>query len=215
MVDAPVRSRLAPTLLLGAVFLPVLYFGVQVALAPTFPNYNFLTDATSLLGSDQSPYAVVFNAVAFLCGICGAAGGIGLFIGLRAEGCPLILNALIAVALLLAAAGCIWAGIFPLPDPRHGANPSAPALIALPLLLAVAAFIVGGLKRWRLYFVANLVLLVVMVLVMSGVIPIDRAQYGGLLQRLLAFVAFVPIAVAGLALIRRRGRESGSNQSVG
>ncbi|MFY0533754.1 hypothetical protein [Nannocystis pusilla] len=53
-------------MLLGAVLLPILYFAVQLALAPTFPNYDFMTDAASLLGSDQSPHAAVFNTVAFL-----------------------------------------------------------------------------------------------------------------------------------------------------
>lgn len=194
-------------LLLGAVLLPVLYFGVQAALAPTFPGYSFLTDATSLLGSDRSPYAGVFNAVAMLCGVCGVAGAAGLFVTLRAERCPLALNVLIVVAVLLAAAGCFWAGVFPLPDPLHGANPSAPALIALPVLLAVAAFMVPGLKAWRIYFVVNLMLMAVMVLIISGVIPVDRGQYGGVLQRIIAFAGFAPIGVAGWALWRRARAE--------
>lgn len=191
-------------LLLGAMLLPVLYFGVQVALAPTFPGYSFLIHPASLLGSDQSPNAAVFNAVAMLCGVSGIAGAIGLFIALRAERCPLALNVLIVVAVLLAAAGCIWAGVFPMPDPRHGANPSAPALIGLPALLAVASFVVPALKAWRICFVVNLVLLALVILVMAGVIPVDRAAYGGLLQRFIAFAGFVPIGVAGVALWRGR-----------
>jgi hypothetical protein len=187
-------------LLLGAVFLPILYFGVQLALAPTFPAYSFLTHPASLLGSDQSPYAGVFNAVAILSGVCGVAGAAGLFMALRAERCAIALNVLIVVGVLLAAAGCFWAGVFPMPDPRHSANPSAPGLIALPVLLAAASFLVPKLKAWRIYFVGNLLLLGVMVLVMSSVIPVDRAQYGGLLQRFLAFAGFAPIGVAALAL---------------
>ncbi|MFY0533755.1 hypothetical protein [Nannocystis pusilla] len=121
---------------------------------------------------------------------------------MKADRCPRLLNVLIVGAVLVAAVGCIWAGLFPLPDPRHRANPSAPALIALPLLFAVAAFKVPKLKRRRSYFVANLALMAVMVLIMSGVIPVDRGPYGGLLQRFLAFASFVPIAVAGAALRR-------------
>lgn len=188
--------------LLGAMLLPVLYFGVQVALAPTFPGYSFLIHPASLLGSDQSPSAAVFNAVAILCGVTGIAGAIGLFIALRAQRCPLVMNVLIVAAVLLAAAGCIWAGVFPMPDPRHGANPSAPALIGLPVLLAIASFLAPALKAWRIYFVANLALLTVVILVMAGIIPVDRAAYGGLLQRFIAFAGFVPIGVAGVALWR-------------
>lgn len=195
-------------LLLGAVVLPILYFGVQVALAPTFPNYNFMTDAASLLGSDRSPTALIFNAVAILCGACGLAGAAGLWLVLKAERCPLLLNALIALAVLLAAVGCVWAGVFPLPDPRHGANPSAPGLIALPVLFAIAAFVVRRLRAWRIYFVANLLLLATMVLLASGVIPVDRAQYGGLMQRFVALAGFGPIGVAGLALWLSSGRAS-------
>lgn len=191
-------------LLSGAVLLPVVYFGVQLALAPTFAGYSFLTDPASLLGSDRSQHAVVFNMAAILCGVFGFAGAIGLFIALREARCPHVLNIPIALGVMLAAAGCIWAGVFPMPDPRHGANPSAPALIGLPVLLAVASVRVAALKTWRIYFVGNAILLGVMVLVMAGVIPVDRAQYGGLIQRLLAFAGFVPIGVAGVALWRPR-----------
>lgn len=190
-------------LLLGAVLLPILYFGVQIALWPTFPGYSPLTDAASLLGSDESSYAVVFNTVAFLCGACGLAGAIGLFIALRAHRCPLILNILIVLAVAIAAAGCIWAGLFPLPDPRHRINPTGPALLAVPLLLSVAAFMVRTLKPWRIVFIGALLMLVVMVLIMAGVIPVDRAAYGGLVQRFIALAGFGPIGVAGFALWRR------------
>lgn len=190
--------------LFGAMLLPVLYFGVQLVLAPTFPHYRFMADAASLLGSDRAPYAVVFNTVAMLSGLCGIAGAWGLFRALRADGCPTLLNALIVLAILLAALGCCWAGIFPLPDPRHRANPSTPALIALPLLFAIVAFQVPGLRAWRGYFIANLLLMTAMVLVMSGVIPMDRAHNGGLLQRLIALAAFGPIGIAGAVFYRRR-----------
>lgn len=190
-------------LLWGAILLPVLYFGVQLALAPTFPGYNLMTDAASLLGSDRSPHAVVFNGVALVCGVCGVAGAAGLFRALRTERCPIVLNILIVLAVLLAAAGCVWAGVFPLPDPRHRANPSTPALILLPALFAAAAFTAPRLRTWRPYFVGNLIFLAVLVLIMAGVIPVDRGQYGGLLQRFIAFTAFAPIGVAAAVLQRK------------
>ncbi|WP_395943976.1 DUF998 domain-containing protein [Brevundimonas sp.] len=189
-------------LLLGAILLPILYFGVQLVLGPTFPGYDPMTDAASLLGSDRSPYAAVFNAVALICGAIGLAGAFGLFGAFREDRCPFALNLLILAAVLLAASGCIWAGVFPLPDPRHRTNPSTPALLALPLLFAVAAFAAPSLKRWRVYFVANLALMALMVLIMSGVVPVDRAAYGGLLQRFIALAAFSPISVAAVALWR-------------
>lgn len=193
-------------LLWGAILLPLLYFGVQLALAPTFPGYNLMTDAASLLGSDRSPYAVVFNGVASLCGVCGVVGAAGLFGALRTERCPIVLNVLIVLAVLLAAVGCIWAGVFPLPDPRHRANPSTPALILLPVLLAAAAFVTPRLRAWRLYFLANLVLLAILVLIMAGVVPVDRGQYGGLLQRFIAFAALAPVGVAAAVLYRRSNK---------
>ena len=190
-----------PFLLIGAMLLPVLYFGVQLALAPTFPGYSFLTDAASLLGSDRSPYAVVFNTVALLSGVCGVVGAVGLFGALRQARCPILLAVLIFLAVLLVAAGCIWAGVYPLPDPRHGANPTAPGLMAVPVF--VAAFLVPALKGLRIYLVINLVVMIALVLVMSGALPVDRVAYGGLVQRLIALAAFGPIGIAAATLWRK------------
>lgn len=63
--------------------------------------------------------------------------------------------------------------------------------------------------------VADLTLMAVMVLLLSGAIPSDRGQYGDLLQRLLAFASFVPLAVAGPALRREpRGLERPARPGV-
>src|SRR3954454_13092742 len=55
--------------LLGlAVALPFVYFGIQLAAAPFYPGYSFLTRDASTLGSDGSTAPWIFNGGPLLVG---------------------------------------------------------------------------------------------------------------------------------------------------
>lgn len=189
-------------LLLGAVLVPIVYFGIQLVTAPFFPGYSLVRDAASLLGSDRAEHAVWFNLGAAASGICAIAGGFGIFRALRPGG-PTWLRFLIPFALLLLGCGNIWAGTFTIPDPRHAANPFAPAYFAMPLLLCLAGWVARDLRGQRIYLSLNLLLFVALVPVMAGFTAIDRGAYGGLLQRILAFAVMMPIGVLGWHLLRK------------
>jgi hypothetical membrane protein len=194
----------SPRLLLwGAILLPVLYFGVQAALAPLFPGYSLLRDATSVLGSDRSPVAAWFNGVAILSGLCGLAGTAGLGASLNQD--PAWLRWPIVAAVLVIALGCFWAGIFPLPHPLHPKNPSMIGVLALPPLLALGGWRAPSLRPLRPYLLLNLAGFLIMIPLMAGIVPLDRAALGGLLQRLLTLTVFPPIGVLGWSLLRRAG----------
>jgi hypothetical membrane protein len=193
--------RLPRVLLWGAILLPVLYFGVQLVLAPLFPGYSLLRDATSVLGSDRSPVAAWFNGVAILSGLCGLAGTAGLSLSLRRD--PAWLRWPVVAAVLMIALGCFWAGIFPLPHPLHPKNPSMIGVLALPPLLALGAWRAPSLRPMRFYLLLNLAAFLAMVPLMAGAIPLDRAALGGLLQRLLTLTVFPPIGVLGWNFLRR------------
>lgn len=189
-------------LLLGAVGLPVIYYGVQLAAAPFFPGYSFVRDVASLLGSEGSPSAPLFNAGAIASGISAMVGAAGIFLALRG-GAAMWLRILVTLAVLLMGIGNVWAGVYALPDPRHGANPFMAAFLGMPIILCLAAWLAPALRGLRLYLTVNLLLLAVLAPVMAGGTGIDRAAYGGLLQRLIALVVIVPLGVVGWYLLRR------------
>jgi hypothetical protein len=103
----------------------------------------------------------------------------------------------------------LWAGYFPIPDPRHAGHPAfILAMIILPIVLAAALWRGGGLALRR-YFAATLLLLVAMIPVMSGLVPVDRSKYAGVLQRVYTLTVFPPVAVAACSLARRMARAPG------
>ena len=94
----------------------------------------------------------------------------------------------------------LWAGVFPMPNPRHGQNPFQVAAVAAPVLLGSAMW-KGTHFALRVYFVVTVLALA---LLMLGVVPINRQLYDGLFQRLLALAVFPPIGVGGCVLWKRQ-----------
>jgi hypothetical membrane protein len=188
------------TLLIGMILLPVFYFGMQALLAPAFPGYSVLRDATSVLGADGSPVARWFNTLAILGGLLGIAGAWGAYRTLVITDAGLLKTILLPLMVAMVAAGSIWAGIFPMPSPLHPMNPSTPAMILMPLMALAYAWWVPLLQPMRLPLLINFVAFLCIVPFMSGLVPIDRGAFGGLLQRLLALTVFLPIGLMGWAL---------------
>ena len=199
-------NRRSTTLMLGAAFaMPLLYFGVQLIAAPFYPGYHFATDTASMLGTSASHHPQIFNTGAILSGIAGLAGAFGLFGGLNGA-TALWLRILIAIGVLSNGVLALKAGLFPMPDPRHATWQFLlfPILIT-PLLLLVAtwrAFI------WlRIYLLLDIVCLLFMLPSMMHRVPPMLPE--GTMQRLFAFVNFVPIVLVAVALLRRQAFPEG------
>ena len=189
-----------------AIAVPFLYYGVQLVAAPFFPDFSVLGTTASELGSDRSARPWIFNAGAILTGIAALVGSIGLLRALRRLGA----HPIVAWLTLLAVAGTglssLWAGIFPMPDPRHGGHPSLLiAMLAVPFVLNFALWRLGVSRAIKAYLVATIVLLLVMFPIMMRMVDLDMHTYGGLLQRIFALTVFVPIGVAAFELARRIG----------
>jgi hypothetical membrane protein len=183
---------------------PLLYYGVQLVAAPFFPDFSVLGTTASELGSDRSACPWILNAGAILTGIAALVGSIGLLRALRRLGA----HPIVAWLALLVVAGTgltsLCAGIFPIPDLRHGGHPSLLiAMLAVPFVLGFALWRLGVSRAINVYFVATIVLLIVMFPVMMGMIKLDMHAYGGLLQRIFALTVFVPIGVGSYELARR------------
>jgi len=187
---------------------PLLYFGAQLAAAPFYPGYDFLTQAASLLGSDLSDRPEVLNAGAMATGAALGFAAVGFFRALRGAGASLATAAIVALAVASMGVGSFWAGVFPLPDPRHDAGPIKAGMFVVPAAMLVALWNRAG-PGARIYFAANVAAFVLLVPVMSGVAGIDTSGFQGLVQRVAALVLFAPVGVGAACLRRRLTVESG------
>jgi hypothetical membrane protein len=215
----PIRRGDGITLVLlgSGIAVPFLYYGVQVVAAPFFAGFSVLGTTASELGSDRSTRPWIFNTGAILTGIAAIVASVGFLRGLRRLGVPRILSWLPALAVAMTGASSLWAGIYPLPDPRHGGHPSLLiAMIAVPFVLAPAMWRVNASRAHKVCFAATIILLLVMIPIMSGMTGLDTHPYRGLLQRVFALTVFVPIGVGAVAVARRlRGAPSGHERSAG
>lgn len=192
-------SRLA---LGAAVMVPVLYFGAQIAAAPFYPGFNVLTDTASQLGSDRSRLPAVLNAGAILTGVAGIVGAAGFARALPAFGAGRAWAALAALCALSSGAAAIWAGCFPLPDPRHNPGALGSGTFLAPLVLLAAVWKLREARGLRTFLLASLGAVLLLAPVLSGATPIDRARYAGLLQRAAALLLHLPPAMVALHLLR-------------
>jgi Protein of unknown function (DUF998) len=196
--------------LLGfGVAVPLLYYGVQVAAAPFFPGFSFMVTTASELGSDLSTRPSIFNAGATLVGIASVVAAVGFLRALLNFGAHPILAWLTSIDVAATGLSSLWAGIFPLPDPRHGGHPALLiAMLLLPFIMATTLWSLGASRPLKVYLAATIGLLLVMVPVMSGMTGLDTHNYGGLFQRIFALTVFPPIGVGAYVMARRILKET-------
>lgn len=191
-------KNLTVTALRLGIAVPFLYFGIQLLAAPFFAGYDFVQMEASLLGSERSSLPIVFNIGAVVTGFAGLVAAIGLILAFRATKTHPVLAWLTAIAVFCVGLSSLWAGIFPMPDPKHAENPFAIGLFVMPFV-TLATF--WNQLKIRGYLMACVVLFVALIPFMSGIVNIDRQALEGLLQRLLAFAAFAPIGLASYRLL--------------
>jgi len=199
------RTDRATLGLLGfAVAVPLLYYGVQVVASPFFPGFSFLGTTASELGSDRSTFPSIFNTGAILVGIAALVGSVGFLRALWNVGAHPVLAWVTSIDVAATGLSSLWAGIFPLPDPRHSGIPALLiAMLLVPIIMATTLWSLGASRPLKGYFAATIGLLLVMVPVMSGMTGLDTHYYRGLFQRIFALTVFPPIAVGAYVLGRR------------
>ena len=197
--------------LYGAIAMPFLYFAAQLIAAPFYPGYSFANDTASMLGTSVSRQPWIFNLGAMLTGVAGIAGSFGLFHALR-KASGTLLALLAAICVVANGVLSLKAGLFPMPDPRHASWQILmfPTLAA-PVLLLIAFWREG--IAVRVYLLCNaLALLLLIPFMMHRIAPLFAE---GTMQRLFALVVFVPVGVAGLALVRRVAGRSNTVRGMG
>ena len=200
--------------LLGlGVALPFVYFGIQLAAAPFYPGYSFLTRDASSLGSDGSTAPWIFNGGALLVGTLELVTAAAFLRAFTRGRIGMVLAWATALALASAAIGSLNAFLHPLPDPRHTEGLLSllgSGLVMLPLLLTVVLWRLGA----RGYAMFNLLLCLALIPILTGLVQrigmrahLDLAGYQtllngthGLLQRVAALLIFGSIGVVAYRL---------------
>jgi hypothetical protein len=200
--------------------IPILYFGIQIAAAPFYPGYSFLSRDASSLGSDRSSFPAIFNVGSLILGFLGLIASWGFFSTLRRLGLSPLFGLLASLAVAAFGLGSINAFLFPLPDPRHTSGVLAALggfFMSLPFLLPIALWKLPDARAIKIYFAANIAAIVGLIPIIGGLVQrwsvmahveMPRFQnflnnYQGLLQRIAAVVLIVPIGVSALFLASR------------
>jgi len=212
-------NKLPPSqkiLLAAAVLVPIVYFCTQAAAAPYFPNYSIFTTSASALGSNLSSKPSILNNGALLTGALSFLGSIGLAQALPRIGVSKIPSYLLALCLLSAGAASFWAGLHPLPSPRHNPGAIGAGLFVAPFAAMWAAWQITTQRYMRIAFLVNAMAFVVLGVIMSGAIGVDLAAIGGLIQKLIAATSLASIAViAGIAIFHFSQRSPGRRSAPG
>lgn len=193
-----------------AVAVPVLYFGTLLAAAATWPGYSHVTRYASELGGPEAPVPALFNTGILVMGAVCALASLGVFLAARRAGGRPLLSALAAACLLLFGVAMVMGGMFPMPNPLHGAFGLAFAVVPAPLLLALALRGREGNATLVRVLLASFVFVLATMSVMMGVGQLVTRANVGLWQRVNALAMFPWIGVAGEMLARRAG-ESGQD----
>ena len=204
MIGFQTKERLTAVALGMGVAVPLLYYGVQVAAAPFYPDFSVLSTTASELGSDRSTFPPTFNFGVIFVAVATLVASFGFLRALRRLGVNPILAWLTFLSIAANGMSSLWAGLFPLPDPRHGGHPVFMiGMLLLPFLLIAAFWKLSDARLLRAYFVATIILLVAMIPLISGMSGLDTHAYRGLLQRVFALTVFPPIGVGAYVLARR------------
>jgi hypothetical membrane protein len=204
MSGRAIRTRLMVVLLGLGVVSPILYFGAQLLCGLMTNGYSFSREAASDLGTSDRPYHRVFNGAAFATGFSLVCGGIGLLLVSMRPIPRRVANIIVTVCCLSAGAAAVTAGLYPLPDIRHGGGPIGAGMFIAPFAVA---FALSDRVRLRPYLGLNIALFVAGGAILSSGSP----AIAGLGQRLLAGAVFPALAlVCGLWLQAVSIREPGS-----
>jgi hypothetical membrane protein len=194
--------RLEKPLLLCGVMVPVLYYAALIVTPLFWPEYSHVRQYASELGSAASPRPWLFNGLVIAAGAAAILAAGGFFLALRRLGGRTLPSALAAVALVLWGVSFVMGGLFPMPDPRHGAFGLALAMHLAPIFMLWA---LAGRRAPRLkaLLIAVFVISGVLILVMFdlGGLHLVRRANVGLWQRAYSLAAIPWIGIAAWALL--------------
>lgn len=197
-------KKIDRVLLCFGILVPFLYYGIQLLAAPTYPGYSLVGNVASELGSDKAPYAGIFNLGIFAVGASALLASVGFFRSLSRLGTPAVLAALAALVVAVNGFQSLWAGLHPMPDPRHGGHPALLiGMLAIPYVMSAVMWKHLACRKLKAFYIFAMLLIVVMAPIMSGKMGVDTVALRGLLQRILTLGVFPTIGVSAYVLFRK------------
>ncbi|WP_312110034.1 DUF998 domain-containing protein [Brevibacillus reuszeri] len=196
------KEKVTAALLRMGIAVPIIYFGIPIVAAPYYPGYSFVKHTASELGSNRAVHPDPVNAAIIILGIVTLLAAFGFLLALYRLGTNPLLAWLTMIVVVSHGLGSLLSGIFPIPDPRHGGGALSAGMFLVPFIFAFVLWKRSNTRLLKGYLIANIILFVAMVPIMSGIIEMDRSMIAGLLQRILAFTAFTPIGVGAYVLMK-------------
>ena len=211
--------------LICGVAVPVVYFGIQLVAAPFYPEYSFSSNDASTLGSPGSSFPALFNFGTLVVGALLLFASYGLVRAFVRIPISPWLRWPMAIALIASAISSFNAGVFPMPDERHSNGLLASlgvAMFLFPVLLPFAFRSADIHKSLHVYLWANLVMLLSLVPVISGLLqrlfvtcgvefPVYQEFLNnghGVLQRIAALAVFAPIGILSVYFLKTRDQKT-------
>ena len=191
-----------------AVAVPVLYFGVMLVAASTWPGYSHVSRYVSELGGPEAPHPAIFNTGIVIMGAVCMLSAWGVFGAARRVGGRSAMSGLAALCIALFGVAMVMGGLFPMPDPRHGGFGLGFAMVFAPLFLALAFAGRPGFGGLVALLLASFVFMVATMAAMMGAGHLVTRANVGLWQRLNALAMFPWLGIAGAILALRLGRQS-------
>lgn len=207
VTDKPTLSR-DRVLLSAGIAVPFLYFGNILVSSLFYPGYNHIRQYASELGGPDAPWPALFNTTVIILGVASIAAGLGYTLALKRLTAKTVLPVLTGLLIALFGVGTTLAGIFPMPDERHGGYGLGMGIQLAPLLLWLSLRKREGLRGLKIYLLISFFVSLAFFAVMMGVGELVTRANVGLFQRLYSLTLFPWIGLGSYVLLREVEAES-------
>jgi len=190
-------------LLWGLILAPVFYYVALIGGSLLWPGYSHVTQYASELGSSASPNPMFFNGNVILCGLAALIGGFGLTHVLNQLSGSRGWAIAAGISISLWGVAIIVAGLYPMPDDRHGAYGLAIIGQFTPLFTWLALRKVDGLNGLKTFLLVIFVASFALFAIMMGVGGMVTRANVGIWQRINTAIGIPYLAVLGWVLLQR------------
>ena len=196
------------TLLWGLILAPIFYYVALIGGSLLWPGYSHVTQYASELGSSAAPNPMFFNGNVILCGLSALIGGFGLTHVLTQLSGSRGWAVAAGVSISLWGLAIVVAGLYPMPDERHGAFGLAIAGQFTPLFAWIALRKVGGLGGLKTFLAVIFVASFVLFAIMMGVGGLVTRANVGIWQRINSGLGIPYLAILGWVLLQHGKRRT-------